>query len=420
MYNEIGAILMSLNNKDFFELYLDYVGDSESPTIYHRWSIISAIGALLGRQVWIPFGHQLIYPNQYILLMGTAGTRKSSALDIAKTILKESGYDRLAPSKTSKERLLVEMQQQIFDLDQDLEALVLESPNEIYVCKGEFIDFLGIGDTGFMNLLTDLWDNLPEYDNPKITRKSVKVYKPTISILGGATPQSIALAIPPEQLEMGFTSRILFIFSEPTGIKITFPKRPCPELKGVLLTKLKRIKETMKGEVHYSEDARPVLDRIYKEFIPIEDSRFSKYSARRFTHLLKLALILTVMEERLVITKEDCIKANTLLHAAELKMSKALGEFGKSRYSNVSNMIIEHLNHSLKPVSLQELWKLVAKDLTKIAELGEIVKNLQHAGKIQVVTLKDKQGFLPKNSESKTWSSELIDWNLLRKEERLL
>lgn len=406
--------------KDFFSLYLDYVGASESPTIYHRWSLISVVGALLGRQVWIPFGHQLIYPNQYVLLMGTAGTRKSSALDIAKTLLKESGYEKFAPAKTSKERLLVEMQSmsEIFDESEGLESLVLEAPSEIFVCKGEFIDFLGINDTGFMNLLTDLWDNLNEYDNPKITRKSVRVYKPTISILGGATPQSIALAIPPEQLEMGFTSRLLFIFSEPTGKKITFPARPCSVQKASLVEKLKRIKENIRGEIHYSEESMPFLDRIYKEFHPIDDSRFSKYSARRFTHLLKLALILTVMEERLVITKNDLIKANTILHAAELKMPKALGEFGKSRYSNVSNMIIECLNHSSKPVTISELWKLVAKDLTKVNELGEIIKNLQHAGKIQVVTTKEKQGYMTKASEVKSWSSDLIDEDFLRFDER--
>lgn len=406
--------------KDFFSLYLDYVGASESPTIYHRWSVISIVGTLLGRQAWLPFGHGTIYPNQYILLMGTAGARKSSALDIAKNLLKDTGYKKFAPAKTSKERLLVEMQalSEHFDEDDDLESLVLESPSEIFVCKGEFIDFIGINDTGFMNLLTDLWDNLPDYDTPKITRKSVRVYKPTISILGGATPQAIALAIPPEQLELGFTSRILFIFAEPTGTKITLPPAPSQELKSALLERLARIQSNIKGAFSYEEGTLDILDGIYKEFHPIDDARFSRYSSRRFTHFLKLALIVAAMEERMVITKEDLIKANTILHAAELKMPKALGEFGKSRYSNVSNTIIEFLSTATKPASPADLWKLVAKDLTKVSELGDILKNLQHAGKIQVVTMKDKQGYMARTVAVSSWRTNLIDESFLQFEER--
>jgi hypothetical protein len=94
--------------KDFFTSYMEYVGHSESTTIYHRWAMLSGIGALLGRNVWIPFGHMTIYPNQYILLMGTAGARKASPLNIIKTLLQEAGYKRFAPAKTSK-RLLIEM-----------------------------------------------------------------------------------------------------------------------------------------------------------------------------------------------------------------------------------------------------------------------------------------------------------------------
>lgn len=405
--------------KDFFTSYMEYVGHSESPTIYHRWAMLSGIGALLGRNVWIPFGHMTIYPNQYILLMGTAGARKASPLNIIKTLLQEAGYKRFSPAKTSKECLLSVMSapSDILLLEEELELLVDETPNEIFVCKGEFIDFIGFNDTAFTTLLTDLWDNLPDYDNPKISRKSVKVYKPTISILGGATPHSIAMAIPPESLELGFTSRIIFVFSEPTGTKIAWPHPPCKDKKEFLVNRLREIK-AMRGVVEFSQEAREILSEMYSKFVPIEDGRFSKYSARRYDHLLKLCLIHAIVEGRMEVIKEDCIKSNTVLNAAEKRMSKALGEFGKSKYSNVSNMIIEHLSHALKPVTMTELWKLVAKDLSKVVELGDIMKNLTHSEKVQVVTLKDRQGYLLKHQESKSWASHLIDENYLTLEER--
>jgi hypothetical protein len=63
-----------------------------------------------------------------------------------------------------------------------------DQPSEIFVCKGEFIDFIGFNDTAFTTLLTDL-DNLPDYDNSKITRKSVKAYKPPIYLRWSHTIQ---------------------------------------------------------------------------------------------------------------------------------------------------------------------------------------------------------------------------------------
>ena len=49
-----------MEEKDLFLRYLDYVADSESPVVYHRWTFLSIIGALLGRQLYIPFGHSVI------------------------------------------------------------------------------------------------------------------------------------------------------------------------------------------------------------------------------------------------------------------------------------------------------------------------------------------------------------------------
>ena len=48
---------------DFFSLYFEYVAETEPPAIFHRWAIIPAIGAMLSRNVWLPFGAGNIFPN---------------------------------------------------------------------------------------------------------------------------------------------------------------------------------------------------------------------------------------------------------------------------------------------------------------------------------------------------------------------
>jgi len=402
----------------FFSEYLEYVGRSESPIVYHRWTAVSIIGTLLGRNVYIPFGHSKIYPNQYIQLMGAPGTRKSSAISIGKKLLKNTGYKRFAPDRLSKERFLMEMiPPELEDLDEDLEILLVDKPSEIYIVADEFGDFLGQNNMEFATMLTKLWDNVDVYEHPKIHGKSVVVEQPTVNILSGNTVQGLALTIPPEALGNGFMSRILFVFAEETGIKITFPEIPDASLGDALTQKLIDIKEKISGEVTFSKEAKQILDRMYREFHGVDDPRFKSYGTRRFTHLLKLCIIFAAADLRTEINKDDALKANTLLHYTELKMPKALGEFGRSKYSDIANIVLDALNKATKPMTHNEIWKLVCKDLTKLSELGDIIKGLMSAGKIQVITLQNKQGYMPLHEDVKEWAPELLLHDFLTEKE---
>lgn len=406
---------------DFFERYLEYagVGTSEAPTIFHRWSIVSAIGALLGRQIYLPFGHSKIYPNQYIMIMGSPGSRKSTAMGVAKGLLAEAGYKRFGPDKTSKERFLMEMKQYEDSYDiEELEALTLDEPAEVYVVASEFTDFVGSNNMEFITMLTNLWDNPSEYKNPKIHGASVIVHEPTVNIIGGNTTQGFALAFPPESLGNGFLSRVIFVYGEPNGIKIAWPKPSDPLIGAELVTRLKEVSKTVKGEVTLGPGVVELGDRIYKEFRDIDDARFKHYSTRRFTHLLKLSMIIAATRISTQIEKEDMLKANTLLHHTESNMPKALGEFGKSKYSDVTNQVLDHLNHSSIPVGINDLWKIVSKDLPKLQDLVEIMKNLQTADKVMQVTLKGKQGFVTKHAEKVQWAADLLMEDWLREEEK--
>jgi hypothetical protein len=407
---------------DFFSKYLRYVGDSEAPTLSHRWSAISMLSALIGRNLFIPFGHSEIYPNQYIMLMGSPGARKSSAIGIARRLLRDTGFKRFAPDRLSKERFLMEMKPHSADLlgeeDADLSFISFDEPSELYVVAEEFTDFVGQGGAEFMTMLTKLWDNMDRYEHPKIHGKSVVVEKPTVNLLGGNTIQGLSLALPPEALGNGFMSRVIFVYTEETGKKITFPIPPSPAFKQELVDQLKQIK-LLCGSVDIEDDARPVYDKLYREFRDVEDHRFKHYSTRRFTHLLKLSLILAASDLRTSITRQDAINANTVLHYTELRMPKALGEFGRSRYSDTTNVILDLLNKSTRPISANSIWKIVAKDLTKIGELTDILRNLQTAGKIQVVTVKGLQGYMPLHQETLSWDSTLLNESYLTEGELL-
>jgi hypothetical protein len=355
------------------------------------------------------------------MLMGSPGTRKGTSMNIGAKLIKAAGYSRFCPDRLSKERFLMEMKpynsEELLP-DADLETLVVDSPSEVYVVAEEFTDFVGQGGMEFMTMLTKLWDNMSVYTHPKIHGKSIVVDKPTVNIYGGNTVQGLALAIPPEALGNGFMSRMIFVYSDPTSKKITFPPPVNTDLRADLVEYLREMRDELKGEMCYTDGSKLLLDKIYRGFVEIDDLRFKHYTTRRFTHLLKLSIIIAASRLSMVIDEEIVIHANTVLAAAERRMPKALGEFGKSKYSEVSNSIIDILHKAVKPLSINDIFKKVSKDLTKITELSDIMKSLIYSEKAQVITIAGKQGYMPLHIATKEWESDLIDESILTAEER--
>ena len=76
---------------NFIDAYLAYTSHTESPVTFHRWSILGALSAWLGKRFYIRHGHSRINANMYVMLMGAAGTRKSTAIKVASKILKKGG-----------------------------------------------------------------------------------------------------------------------------------------------------------------------------------------------------------------------------------------------------------------------------------------------------------------------------------------
>lgn len=408
-----------MEEKDLFLRYLDYVADSESPIVYHRWTFLSIIGALLGRQLYIPFGHSIIYPNQYIILMGSPGARKGSAISVGQKLLKAVGYNKFAPDTASKEMFIAGMGKTQQDEENlDIEDLCIDDPTETFVIADEMNDFLGQNDLAFCTKLTKLWDNKDDYLHPKLHGKSVYVYKPTVNILGGNTQQNLSLAIPSEAIGNGFCSRILFIHSEPSGRLITFPKGPSQEAADFIIERFKDIKSKMKGALNFSEDGKIIIDKIYKSFIPIDDNRFHHYSTRRFTHFLKICTILSAASLSMTVTKEIALRANTILHQAEKNMPKALGEFGKAKNSGVVATILSYLISNPGPKDMKEIWKVVARDLTKYSDLTDIMSGLIRAEKVQILRIGKKSGYVPLHVETREWDPELVNTEYLTLEEQ--
>lgn len=396
--------------------------------IFHRWALTACVGAWLGRQVWIPFGSNRIFPNQYIMFIGDPGSRKTTAIKMATSLLRSVGYDQFAAQRTSKEKFLLDLSGEpddhavkggVADIDSvSVLSTGTTDAREVFIDADEFNNFMGAGNIEFQSILGELWD----WDNTEVGYKfrlknsrSLDIFQPTVSILAGNTPSNFALCFPPVSIGQGFMSRLLLIHGESTGRKITFPETPPERLKETLMRRFLEMKKNLHGPMKISPDARHIFDMIYKTWPDLEDQRFKHYSTRRFTHLLKLSLIYAATRVSDTIESEDAILANTVLAHAETLMPKALGELGKSRSSEAANKVMQALYAAKEPMDVSALWKVARMDLEKPADLTQVLANLQYADQIQSVKSETtgRVGYLPK---TKTINRKVlyVDSKLLR------
>jgi hypothetical protein len=414
-------------HEDFISAYINYCQPSEAPDIFHRWAIITTLGAWLGRNFYFQHGHFTLKPNVYCMLMGVSGTRKSTPIKIVRKFMDKVGYTTFAAERTSKEQFLLDLSgaesmssssdedESGWNLNLNLggDSETFEAKADMLIAADEFNDFIGAGNMEFISLLGTFWDFEGAYKARYKRAASTIINDPVVSILAGNTPTGFANAFPVEAIGQGFFSRLLLIHAEPTGEKITFPAEPPAEKTRELMAWMHKIKGTCIGRAELTDDASKLLDRIYKHYRPIGDVRFESYCSRRFSHLLKLCLVTAASLSSRTITKQAVIYANTILHAAEHFMPLALGEFGKSKNSDVVQKIMQIVASNDSITRYEDLFKQLHAEVDSQEQLAGLIKNLLAAGKIQQVT----GGLLPVK-KSMAHSLQYVDFSMLTEPEQ--
>ena len=361
----------------------------------------------------------------FIMLQGLPGVRKSSAIGVGTELLRKAGYVRFAPDRMSRQSFLDELwrlnQPDFLGLASmdDLMDMQLNYPYEMSIHAKEFIDFIGQGDKDYLMLLTNLWDNLDEYNNPKISSRSVLVSEPTINLLSASTPENLNMAFPSNVMDTGTLSRMLFIHSPPTGRKILIPQRGNEENCSDVVRQLREMKEVCSGEATLSKAAYDALEYIYNHQQPLDDQRFLYYSSRRLTHLFKLCLIIAASRLTTQIEEYDVLLANTILVAAEMQMPKALGHFGRSKQAAINHSILDYLEDRGVPVPIKTLYNVFAADFNKEADFQGALYDLQSAGKLAAVKLSNNlTGLTTVGTVLPDWTKDLLLLDALTAQER--
>ena len=410
---------------DFFTQYFAYAkelnGSSEAPDIFHRWSAIVGLGAWLGNSFQLQHGRSLLNPNIYAMLIGEAGSRKSSSIKLLVGLMATAGYKYFGAKKTSREKYFMDLAEGM-DNEHTVEDMMEKNlfgaanehdASESFIAADEFNRFFQTNILEFVSDLGDLWDFTGSYPYRLKNSKSLIIHNPVISILGGNTQTALNAAFPSEIIGQGFFSRILMIYGEKTGHRITFPRAVSKEETTEMLELLQAIKLKCTGTVKVTPGAEKLLDKIYKNWKGIDDVRFDSYSNRRFTHLLKLTIIVAASRLQESITEHTVVAANTVLSYAEHFMPKALGEFGKAKHSDVAQKVIQIIEGTHLPLQPSAIFKQLSNDLDKPSDLAPILQNLVAAEKIKKTDI----GFLLVRKQLED-RKDIVDFSILTKQER--
>lgn len=396
------------------EAYLDLMRDTETPPIFHAWSLISAASSCLTRRRCFKMGPITIYPNQFVLLVGAPGVRKTEGVKFIRKMLDDVHGLRFSPNNTAgrlqgllaamsgkrpaeadaDDAIAEAMSGLKLDLgpdlaDEELDQTHVLNRHAIYVAEGELVSFIGRNMDEFINFLGDIWDNKDEYSY-QLKRELVKLSNPCINILGAMTPSHIINYLPPQAIGQGFTSRTLMIYAE-DGKKIPWPDE-IDEPKFNQFKQLMRwIFDMPEGTFGYTAEAKKAVVDLYSYKIAIEDVRFLHYAQRRQTHLIKVAMALAALRMSDVVSGADISDAHVLLTLAESKMPECLGEYGLSPAGLARSRVIDVIKHASEPLTVHRIMLAVGSDVQR-TEVSRALYEMASSNQIVELHLKDPAG----------------------------
>lgn len=396
-------------NSDYLNNYMEMVEDTESPRVFHLWSALWAVSTSLGRRCKINSGIITTLPNQYVLFVGTPGTRKSTAINIARKLLMESTGTRFAPSDTGFQRqgLVLAMYggedtdgKEFYDVAErvsaessiasltmlddltkpaedaeDVRDTFVDSADKhhLAICASEFSRVIGQNNHSMLDFLGERYDGDPYEYHTRQTH--IKMKHTLVNMAAASTPTSIAHSLPPQAGGQGFLSRIILVYGSKKYREIPWPEAPDHRLVAQVKDVLSDIYYKMSGEFHLTPGAKSLSSDLYHYSVEIEDSRFGYYSERRFAHLNKLAMALTASSGSMEIQPEHYTEAHRILRATEQGMPDALGEFGMNPLAQLKQDVLEQLRAQQGPLPLESVLAMFHRD-ARSAEIMEVISDL--------------------------------------------
>lgn len=386
----------------FLRSYLSYACDNEAPEMFHVWCAYSCISAVVRRACWLPWGRSAVYPMTYIMLIGSAGSGKSWAMDLAIMILDEfkdevkKSYDIETPEgfiqfmAGNPRRVPLPLISPCYKLMEGPGGQLVDTYS-MFIHANEFVDFISKNPEGWMSMLTNIF-NKKSYDYRTKNGTDDAMTGPCISVLGGIPTEITKRLQSDEIITSGFARRCLMQYGErkyhePKPWPDSHPE--CTPAFDACVERLRHI-ATKKGPLELAPETRTWWEEWYVKhslsLVKRSTSATQGWLSTKPEHLIKIALLTCLSDsDEMLITPQHFEVALAYLGEMEKTYGMVVGGVGRNELASVAVKILQHLTEVGEPVPIPYLASRFFNSFAAgkgAGELAEIITHLRNTDQI--------------------------------------
>ncbi len=309
---------------DFIDSFVAFTDERPSPELFRKWAAITTLSGALEKRVWTKTKAGSQFANLYTMLVAPPGVGKSQAINPAEGLLKATRKFAIAPnSVTAAAYIDALVNAGKSQLKPDKTGSL--TYHHLFVFAAELGVFINSHDLNFLSIINELFDHKDSYREERrhSLKEPIDIQNPMTTLLIGSQPGFLATLLPDAAWTMGWTSRMLMVYSSSMPDVALFGEyKNMDHVQRKLVAKLSECAEYY-GEMLWDAKAIAEMERWRKDkWGPVPDHpKLANYIPRRGTiFTVKLAMVSAMARgEELAIRLQDVERARGwLLEIEEL------------------------------------------------------------------------------------------------------
>jgi hypothetical protein len=360
------------------------------------------IGGLMEKRVFVQTSGERLYPNMFVLLVAPPGVGKTQAIKVTKAFWKKIPELFVSPDNMTKAALVDVLKRASRKIVKSGTELV--EFNSLQIAADELGVFMSAHDLDFLSALNKIFDcpDLYEEERRMFKGETLVIPDPQITMLAGTQPGFMASVFPEEAWGMGFTSRLIMLYSSQKVMVPLFDMKVKEVIKFDALVKGLKARMKLLGEFKWSREAANLIQSWHmidgKKTEP-QHTKLEHYNARRIMHLLKLCMIASISRSTdLRISEEDFRRALAWLIMAEQTMPDVFRNMSQKSDA----MTIQELHfHAL------QIWAKEKKEIHE-SRLIHFLQTKVPSDRVQkILEIAERAGFLIRSAGSQLYKPAL-------------
>jgi hypothetical protein len=366
--------------------------------MFYVWSGYAALSTFIGRNVHLQLGRMVYYPNIYTMLVGSAGSGKTQAMDIAKRLI-EDVPDMAVRISMSTETCEGWLRYLAGDpsANPPIESQVMTpviwpggangSSYPMLIKANEFINFIAMNPVGWINLLNDIYDqDFFGYRTKNMGQD--RIVGPCIIVLGGLPTETSAELQKANIIASGFARRTIFQygerkFHEPHAI-IHYDSVK-EEIRRTLIEY-----GTAVTKVHGAFKCSPDTEKWFTEWydgnsalIPAAESHMVNWLNSKPAQLIKIGMLTSLSESfDLELRIEHMQRALNYFEILEKDLYKIFGGIGRNELAQIAIKIKDFIAAHPQPLTERNVRRKFFSELKAPYDYNAIRQYLVDTGEI--------------------------------------